>query len=259
MKNSSKNKKAYLKALILAGGRGKRLNSYMKEENKCMLKFGEKHLIEYSLENAVKLNVEEIIIVVGHLAERIINTFGNSYKGVPIKYVIQWEQQGLVHAIACSKNALDGSDFVLFLGDEFLPDSDHRPLLEQFSEEEACAVCGVIKVDDIKQISKTYSILFDHDSNRIFRLIEKPSNPQNNIMGTGNIIFKNEIFDYIESTPINQQRNEKELPDLIQCAIDDGKKILYHYLSSPYVNVNTPDDVTIIENITKQRKKKQDE
>ena len=250
MKNSStKNEKLSLKCLILAGGRGKRLSSYAKGENKCMLQFGGRSLIEYSLENAVKLNLEEIIIVVGHLAERIINTFGNSYNGVPIKYVIQWEQQGLVHAIACSRDALDNSDFILFLGDEFLLNPSHRSLIEIFSKEEAFAVCGIIKVDEITEIEKTYSILFDSDSRRIFRLIEKPRNPQNNLMGTGNIIFKNEILNYVDSTPINQQRGEKELPDLIQSAIDDGKKVLYHHLASTYVNVNTPEDITVIEEI----------
>ena len=181
-----------------------------------MLQFGGKPLIEYSLENAVELNVEEIIIVVGHLAEGIINTFGNSYNGVPVKYVIQWEQQGLVHAVECSRDALLNSDFILFLGDEFFLNPNHRSLIEPYSEEGAFAVCGVIKVDDITEIRKTYSILFDSDSRRIFRLIEKPGKPQNNLMGTGNIVFKNEILNYIDRTPINQERGEKELPDLVK-------------------------------------------
>ena len=49
-------------------------------------------------------------------------------------------------------------------------------------------------------------------------------------------------------TPINQIRNEKALPDLIQCAIDDGQLVMYHLLTSKYVNVNTLEDITVIEN-----------
>jgi len=237
------------KALILAGGRGKRLNNHIKEENKCMLKFDGKPLIKYSLENAAKLNVEEIIIVVGYLAERIINAFGNSFKGVPIKYVIQLEQKGLVHAIECSKNAIGNSDFFLFLGDEFLINADHISMVKKFSEECAFAVCGVIKVNDMTQISKTYSILFNSKSHQIVGLIEKPKHPLNNFMGTGNCIFKNKIFDYIKNTPINQNRGEKELPDLIQCVIDDGKKVFYYNLATTYVNVNTPEDIIVIKNL----------
>jgi dTDP-glucose pyrophosphorylase len=248
--HSTKIKGFNIKALILAGGRGKRLGEYTEEENKCMLNFGGKPLIEYSLENAINLGVNEIVIVVGYLAESIINYFGSSYKGTKIRYVIQKEQQGLVHAIECSKSAIGNSDFILFLGDEFLLEPDHRALINLYLNENAFVVTGVIKAEDKRKISKTYSILFDKNTKQIFRLVEKPKNPLNTLMGTGNILFNNKIFGYIDSTPINQQRKEKELPDLIQCAIDDGKKVLYHPLSSTYVNVNTPDDIIVIKEAT---------
>ena len=238
-----------LKALILAGGRGNRVRDYTQKENKCMLEFQGKRLIEYSLENAVKLNVNEIIIVVGYMAERIINAYGNSFKGTPIRYIIQWEQKGLVHAIECSRNNIDNSDFFLFLGDEFLVNPDHTSMFKMFSSEEVFAVCGVVKTNDPALISKTYAILFDRESHQIIRFIEKPRNPINNLMGTGNCIFKNEILNYIEHTPVNQVRQEKELPDLIQCAVDDGRKVFFHNLTETYVNVNTPEDLTIINNM----------
>ena len=239
-----------LKALILAGGRGKRLGEHTNEINKCMLEFGGKPLIGYSLENAAKIRVDEIVIVVGHMAELIINKIGINYKGIPIKYVIQKEQKGLVHAIGCSKSTIGDADIALFLGDEFFINPDHVATLKEFVESDAFAVCGVVNVEDKKQISKTYSLLIDQSSNQVIRLIEKPKNALNNLKGTGNCIFKNKIFDYIDVTPTNQKRGEKELPDLIQCAIDDGKKVFYHILSSKYVNVNTPEDIDIIEKET---------
>jgi dTDP-glucose pyrophosphorylase len=238
-----------LKALILAGGRGSRLEGDTSNTNKCMLKFGGKYLIEYSLDNVVKLDVKEIVIVVGHLAEQIINVYGNNYSGITIKYIIQWEQIGLVNAIECAKNAIGNSDFILSLGDEFFYEPDHGNMIRIFKKSESFAICGVIEVDDSSQIRKTYSVLFDENNKQIMRLIEKPVSPQNNLMGTGNIIFNNAIFDYTDMTPINQKRGERELPDLIQCAIDDGKIVLHHKLSSKYVNVNTPEDITIIEGI----------
>ncbi len=219
-----------------------------------MLEFQEVPLIQYSLEKASEMNVQEIVIVVGHMAEKIINRYGNSYKSTKIKYAIQREQKGLVDAIACAQEAVGKSDFILLLGDEFFTQSNHKSFIDKFIKNDTFAVCGVIQVDDKKLISKTYSILFEKDSDRIFRLIEKPKNPINNIMGTGNIIFKNRIFDYIEQTPINQKRGEKELPDLVQCAIDDGKKIIYHILAYEYVNVNTPKDITIVEGIVANNK-----
>ena len=65
----------------------------------------------------------------------------------------------------------------------------------------------------------------------------------NHTMGTGNCVFSKRIFDFIERTPINQQRGEKELPDLIQCAIDDGEPVKRFHIGDRYVNVNTPDEI----------------
>lgn len=45
-----------------------------------MLHLKNKPLIEYNLENAVKDEVEEIVIIVGYKAEDIISYFGNKYK-----------------------------------------------------------------------------------------------------------------------------------------------------------------------------------
>ena len=236
-----------MKALILAGGRGKRLNGASREQNKCMLRLKNKPLIEYSLENTVKDEVEEIVIIVGYKAEDIINYFGNKYKDTKITYTMQWDQKGLVHAIECSRDKIGIADFMLFLADEVLRNPNHPEMIRKFKEESLFAICGIVIVEDITQIRKTYSVIQNDQDGRIYRLIEKPRNPLNNIMGTGNCIFKNEIFEYIKYTPINQQRGEKELPDLIQCAIDDGKIVKSFNVGDNYININTYDDIKRVE------------
>ena len=109
-----------MKAVILAGGRGKRLKETTNSSNKCMLEIDTKPVLEYNLDRALEMDVDEIVMVVGYRAEDIINRYGTSRNGVRIRYVIQWEQRGLVHAIECSKDAIGNDDFFLLLGDEVL-------------------------------------------------------------------------------------------------------------------------------------------
>jgi len=236
-----------MKAIILAAGRGKRLNEITEPINKCMLKFQGKPLIEFSLETAFLSKVNEIIIVVGYKADNIINSFGIDYKGIKIKYVFQEEQKGLVNAIEQTKKALDGEDFILLLADELLINVQPAQMIKTFYDNELFVVCGVAKVEDRTQIQKTYSIIFNENNDQIYRLIEKPRNPGNNLMGTGNCVFRNDIFDLIPFTPINHVRREKELPDLIQCAIDDGKIVKLFQLNANYININTPEDIALAE------------
>jgi dTDP-glucose pyrophosphorylase len=62
-------------------------------------------------------------------------------------------------------------------------------------------------------------------------------------MGTGNILFRNNIFSLCALDSRPPSAREKELPDLIQCAINDGNKVLYFPLASAYANVNTSEDL----------------
>jgi NDP-sugar pyrophosphorylase family protein len=236
-----------MKALILAAGRGKRLKEKTEPANKSMLMFKGRHLIEYSLETAKLCNVDEIIIVVGYRATDIVNKFGIQYENIKIRYVIQEEQKGLVNALEYTRDALEGDDFILLLADEIMIHPNPQEMLETFTRENLFVVCGVTRVEDRTQISKTYTVICNEEDSRIYRLIEKPRNPFNDIMGTGNCIFKNEIFDYIPYTPINYIREEKELPDLIQCSIDDGKPVKLFFINAQYVNINTPEDIVIAE------------
>jgi|LGOV01.1.fsa_nt_gb dTDP-glucose pyrophosphorylase len=239
-----------MKALILAGGRGSRLQTLTENTNKPMHQFKGHHLIEYSLESARRAGVNEIVIVVSYKAELIINRFGNNFKGTPVKYVIQWKRQGLVHAIECSEPVIDGSDFILFLADEVLVDPRHAEMAEYFRYQSVFALCGTVWVEDTAQIKKTYAVIYNEQNNQIYRLIEKPRKPLNNLMGTGNCIFKNAIFEHIPETPINQRRGEKELPDLIQCAIDGGKLVKFFDIGGKYININTLDDVEGLEKLS---------
>lgn len=235
-----------MKALILAGGRGKRLEARSAERNKCMLEFAGRPLIEWALDNCVASAPEEIVVVVGYLAEQIINSYGNCYCGIRVRYAIQREQRGLVHAIETAAPFLGDSDFMLLLADEILLDPNHAAMVERFQRGDVFALCGLTIAPDEQAVRKTYAV-FEDAGGRILRLVEKPRRAINQYQGTGNCIFSNRILGYIEHTPISQARNEKELPDLIQCAIDDGHMVQSFLVGGLYININTAEDVILAE------------
>ncbi len=78
-------------------------------------------------------------------------------------------------------------------------------------------------------------------------------------MGTGNCIFRNEIFDYISFTPINQTRGEKELVDMIQCSIDEGEKVKSFNIGKGYININTEEDLIASETLLKKLKEEENQ
>jgi len=230
-----------MKALVLAGGRGSRLTEFTKDKNKSMIDLFGKPVIEYNLERALEADVTEIIIVVGYKKEKIMEYFGKEYQGIKINYVFQKKQKGLVNAIECAKKEIGDSDFILMLGDEVLIESNIKRMIKKFREENLFAICGIVFEKEKSSIGKTYSSMVN-EKGRVFRLIEKPAFPINNIKGTGHCIFKNEILEYLEKTPISMKRGERELVDMIQEAVDEGKQIYIHPCSKAYININTRED-----------------
>ncbi|MBZ0156861.1 MAG: nucleotidyltransferase family protein [Alphaproteobacteria bacterium] len=236
-----------MKALILAGGRGRRMEELSEDRNKCLISLRGKPLVEYSLEAASSIpRIGEIVLLVGYQAESIINHYGISFNGKRIRYRIQHERRGLVSAIETALPDLDGEDFFLFLGDEVILNGRYDEMIDTFYRENAFVVCGVLRQKDPEQIRKTYAII-QSESGIVYRLIEKPERAVNDIMGTGNCIFRNGILSYIPKVPLHHIRNEKELPDLIQCAIDDGRMVRSFFISEHYINVNTKTELESME------------
>ncbi len=102
-----------MKAVIIAGGRGKRLNELTKNRNKCMVNLFEKPLIEYNLDEAIEAGVNEIIIVLWYRPKDIMDYIGNIYKGIKVKYVIEKKGKGIVTAVKNAKEEIGDSDFIM--------------------------------------------------------------------------------------------------------------------------------------------------
>jgi UDP-N-acetylglucosamine diphosphorylase / glucose-1-phosphate thymidylyltransferase / UDP-N-acetylgalactosamine diphosphorylase / glucosamine-1-phosphate N-acetyltransferase / galactosamine-1-phosphate N-acetyltransferase len=236
-----------MKALVLAAGRGRRMEDLSEDTNKCLIPMRGKPLIEYSLDAALSIReIDEIVVTVGYQAESIVNRYGIDYHGKRVSYRIQVDRKGLVHAIESARPNLRGDDFFLFLGDEVVINGRYTEMMATFRAERLMALCGVVRTRDADQIRKTYGVI-EGEGRRIFRLIEKPEKAINDVQGTGNCLFRSAILDYIDAVPINQRRNEKELPDLIQCAIDAGEIVRSFDLCDFYINVNTPDEMRCVE------------
>ena len=60
-----------MKAIILAAGMGTRLGKYTENLPKCMLNFNGKTLIQHQIDTLRECGITDIIIVKGHVPEKI--------------------------------------------------------------------------------------------------------------------------------------------------------------------------------------------
>ena len=108
-------------AVIMAGGKGSRLRSITNDEiPKPMVPVDGKPLLEYQVEKLKEYGIKKIVMIVGHLGEKIMDHFkdGKDF-GVDIDYIVEKEPLGTAGAFYYLKDKTDAKDFLLVFGDVF--------------------------------------------------------------------------------------------------------------------------------------------
>ncbi len=106
-----------MKTIIMAGGKGTRISSVASDIPKPMITIEGKPVLEREIECLRNQGFTDLIITVSHLAEYIINYFGDgSNFGVKIEYFIEENPLGNAGALFKLRDRLDG-DFLLLNAD----------------------------------------------------------------------------------------------------------------------------------------------
>lgn len=239
-----------MQLVLLAAGIGSRLG--LNVTNKCFVKICDKYLLDYNLEQFLDINLSEIIIVIGHNAEYIVNYLGSSYHGIPIIYAKQEQLLGIAHAMRVASPYIHDA-FIMCLSDELFINHNIKNMCIYFSENHLDCLCGVVK-DTIENIQKAYTIDLASNNN-ILHLIEKPTSVFNDWKGTGCCFMNRTMLPLLEILPPNSRRNEYEMGDWIQLAIDNGFTCKIYPIASANFNLNTQKDVVLAEAYIKENER----
>jgi len=190
-----------MQAVILAAGRGTRLRPLTYQIPKPMIRIAGKNSLERNIE-ALPGEVDEIIMVVGYLAEQIINHFGKEHQGRRIRYVKQNRLLGTGHAVHTCKNFLSGR-FLVMMGDDIYSNDDIKRCLEYkqclLSQEVAgSCVGGRIKLNS---------------NGHLENIIEGKHNKKVNLLNVGLYVLNNNFFKY-DLVPLSGKK-EYGLPQTI--------------------------------------------
>ncbi|MBT8219872.1 MAG: HAD-IIIA family hydrolase [Bacteroidia bacterium] len=86
MKYISLVKDSIQSAIILAGGFGTRLKSVLSDVPKPMAPIGSRPFLEFQLDYLQDQGIQNVILCTGYQSDQICRHFGNSYKGIAVRY-----------------------------------------------------------------------------------------------------------------------------------------------------------------------------
>jgi D-glycero-D-manno-heptose 1,7-bisphosphate phosphatase len=229
-------------AVILAGGIGTRLRSLTYKIPKPMIKFNNKPFLEYLINLLKENGIEEVILLLGYLPEKIKEYFGNgSNFGINIKYLVGDVSFETGKRIKNAEDLLD-DNFLLMYCDNYWP-LNLKNLLEYHNNHSVLATVTIYTNKDnftksnMKVDNQGYVILYDR------------SRKEKNLSGVdiGFFIINKEVLKWMPNT--NFSFEKEILPKLIK-----EKQIAGYLTDHKYYSIGTIERLPITEQFLKLKK-----
>lgn len=215
-----------MKAIIPAAGIGTRLRPHTYSLPKILLNVAGKPMISHLIDELVRIDkIDTIAIIIGHLADKVVDYIVNTYKvttEVKFEFIEQKDMLGLGHAIYQAKKYLDGEPVLIILGDTIF-ECD----LKSFVSLDYTGI-GFKEVEDPARFG-----IIETDNGFITKMIEKPSGPEVTLSKkaiAGLYYIKNSdklltSLDYIINNNV-RTKEDYQLTDALQHMLDNGVKMI---------------------------------
>lgn len=184
-------------AMILCAGFGTRMQDFTKDLPKPMLPIGGKPLLEYTITHLARSGINNIVINLHYLPEKITSYFGDGSRwGVKINYSPEDKPLGTAGAVKKAEGLLRGFDDFLVLYGDIVCCQDYLKLFE-FHGSRPAAKASII----LHERSKSNSVVEIDGENKITRFIERPekevADKKQNWVNSGLYCFGRKIIEYI--------------------------------------------------------------
>jgi D-glycero-alpha-D-manno-heptose 1-phosphate guanylyltransferase len=127
-------------AVILAGGLGTRLRSAVPDLPKPLAPIHGRPFLEYQMDYWIEQGVDRFILSIGYLHEKVIEHFGDAYRGAKLECVIEDAPLGTGGGLMLALGKVsDTKSFLLLNGDTYFAVDLQR--LAQFAREKKADWC----------------------------------------------------------------------------------------------------------------------
>jgi glucose-1-phosphate thymidylyltransferase len=221
-----------MKAIIPVAGVGRRLRPHTHTQPKALMHVAGRPILGHILDELVAAGVDEVVLVVGHLGEKV-EEFVRSRYAVRVHFVEQTEALGNGHAIYVARQHLDGDAVLIIMGDTIIKADLARVLALPQS------AIGIQEVSDPRRFG-----VVEVSDGQVRRLVEKPKVPVSNLAIVGVYLIRNpRLLAGCLERMINEQRQsqgEYWLADALQMMVEAGEGMQTFHISGWY-DCGTPE------------------
>lgn len=235
-----------MKVLILAAGRGSRLDSWTCHTPKPLIPILGETIIGRTLLTLKALGLQEFVVVLGYRGNMIQNKLGTGEKyGVSIEYVYnpEWEKGNATSVLVAEKRL--GKEFLLVMGDHIFESKMAEKLLEHPSDLTMCVDSDPQYVD-LEEATRV--LVEERQVTRIGKGLKRY-----NAVDTGLFLCREKIFPLLKR---NIKEGYEEWTELVENFVAEDKVETVDLPRSTWMDIDTSDqleraEVVLLGSLTK--------
>jgi dTDP-glucose pyrophosphorylase len=222
-------------AIIMAGGKGKRLMPLTKDTPKPLLVVGNKPIIEHNIDRLSKFGIHHIHISVNYLGDQLKSYFNDGKaKNLNIDYLTETEFLGTIASIKLTDQYQ--YDTLMVMNSDLLTNIDFYDFYQSFVNEEAdMAIASTTYCVDIP-----YAVMETNGGSQISSIKEKPRYTY--YSNAGIYLIKKELLDLIPDGVFYN------VTDLIDRLLELNKKVVSFPIMGYWLDIGKHEDFNKAQN-----------
>jgi mannose-1-phosphate guanylyltransferase/phosphomannomutase len=223
-----------MKAVVMAGGFGTRIQPLTNSRPKPMLPIMNKPMMEHTMMTLKDLGITEFIVLLYFKPEIIQEHFGDgSDFGIKITYVVPDEDYGTAGAVKLAQEYIGDDNFIIISGD-LVTDFDFQKIFDYHAEKKSKLTITLTSVDNPLE----FGVVIADEEGKIEKFLEKPSWGEvfSDTINTGIYIIEPEILEYI---PKNENYDFGK--DLFPTLMREGIDLMAGYSEGYWRDVGNPE------------------
>ncbi len=216
-------------AVILAGGMGLRLRPVVGDRPKVLAPVGGRPFLSHILDQLADAGFRNVTICVGYLADRVVEVFGASFRGLALRYSMETTPLGTGGAVLNALPLVDSEMVLVMNGDSYLDVGlDHY--LRWHAAGQAAPSMVVTEVADTRRYGRVVLDADDH----VVAFQEKSVREGSGFINAGIYLFSRRLLESMGPGAGNSL--EKDLLPVLA-----GRRLRGFRCSGDFIDIGTPE------------------
>lgn len=216
-------------AVIMAGGKGRRLMPLTANTPKPLLKVGDKPIIEYNIDRLINVGINDITLSINYLGDQLINYFQDGKeKGVKISYIEEDKPMGTIGSILLKEDF--SHDDILVMNSDILTNIDFTDFYKTYKNTQADMIVATVSY----KVNVPYGVLETVEGNKVVSLKEKPDFAY--FSNAGIYILSKRVISMIPKDTFF------DITDLMQKVIDLNNRLITYPINGYWLDIGKHED-----------------